>query len=54
MRLRILLLPALAAITAVAADTNTSTAAKYRVTADKLIDAAMADNAGLARLEYLC
>ena len=54
MRLRILLLPALAAITAVAADTNTSAAAKYRATADKLIDAALADNAGLARLEYLC
>ncbi len=54
MRLRILLFPALLALTATAADPTAAVATKYRATADKLIDAALADNAGLARLEYLC
>ncbi len=31
-----------------------TTASQYRETADKLIDAALADKEGLARLEYLC
>jgi len=38
---------------AVAAD-DSVTAAKYRDTANKLIDAALASNTGLNRLEYLC
>src|ERR1700691_2574947 len=46
MRLRILLLTAIPALAATAND--------YRGTADKLIDAALADDAGLKRLEYLC
>jgi carboxypeptidase Q len=49
---RTLLLPALAAL-AFAADPKT-TASKYQATADKLIDAALADEDGLNRLEYLC
>src|SRR5580658_6729164 len=46
MRLSILLLAALPALAA--------TAEQNRATADKLIDAALADDAGLKRLEYLC
>src|SRR5580692_1950493 len=46
MRLSILLLAALPAFAA--------TAEQNRATADKLIDAALADDAGLKRLEYLC
>ncbi len=46
------LLPALAVI-CVAAD-NKVDASRYQETANKLIDAAMADHEGLDRLEYLC
>ncbi len=46
MRLPILLLTAIPALAATAND--------YRGTANKLIDAALADDAGLKRLEYLC
>src|ERR1035438_9429941 len=46
------LLPAIAAV-CLAAD-NKIDASLYQDTANKLIDAALADDAGLNRLEYLC
>jgi hypothetical protein len=50
--LPILLLPAFAALCS-AAD-NKMDVSRYQDTANKLIDAALADDAGLNRLEYLC
>jgi hypothetical protein len=52
MRRCALLVPAFAALCS-AAD-NKMDASKYQDTANKLIDAALADEAGLNRLEYLC
>jgi hypothetical protein len=49
---RLALLTALAALS-LGADDNT-TAAQYRKAADRLIDAALKDTAGLNRLEFLC
>src|ERR1700733_9676014 len=47
------LLMAVVACVCFAADNNVD-ASKYQNTANKLIDAALADEAGLNRLEYLC
>ena len=41
------------AVTGLAAD-DAATAAKFKATADKLIDSALASDTGLNRLEYLC
>ncbi len=52
MRTSALLLPAFALICSAAE--NKTDASRYQDTANKLIDAALADEAGLNRLEYLC